>query len=104
GPTELPLALEFERSGRVHIDRTGDAVTVSLVRPMPLHRTGAGAAALAVVHPDRRLPLAVRAAFLGEDALVLSTRIPEARLDLPPINTAIGLLTGLANEVETAAR
>jgi type III secretion system chaperone SycN len=103
-PAEPPIAFEFERSGRLHIERAGDWVTVSLVRPMPLHRTGAAAAALAVVHPDRGLPLPVRAAFLGEDELVLLTRIPEDQLDLPMLNTAIGLLSGLANQVEAAAR
>lgn len=103
-PAEPPLVFEFERSGRVHIDRAGEWVTVSLLRPMPLHRSGAAAAALAAVHPDRGLPLPVRAAFLGEETLVLLARIAERRLDLPTLDAAVGLLSGLAGEVEAAAR
>jgi type III secretion system chaperone SycN len=101
---EPPLAFEFERSGRLHIERAGEWVTVSLVRPMPRHRSGVAAAALSAVHPDRGLPLMVRAAFLGEDALVLVARIAERKLDLPTLHTAVGLLAGLAGEVEAATQ
>jgi len=99
--TDLPLALELERSGRLHVERTGDAVTISLVRPMPLHKNGAAAAAMSAVHPDRGLPLLVRTAFLGEDQLVLLARISQPDLDLPLINTTISLLTSLADQVES---
>lgn len=100
---EPPLAFEFERAGRVHIERAGEWVSVSLLRPVALHRRGAAAAALAAVHPDRGLPLAVRVAFRGEDALVLVARIAERELDLPALDGAIGLLSRLADEIEAAA-
>lgn len=103
-PAELPVVLEFEHSGRLHIEAAGEGVNVSLVRPIPLHRTGAAAAALAAVHPDRGLPVPVRAAFLGEDALVLVARIDRARLDLPTLDAAVGMLTGLARDIEAATR
>ena len=101
-PRELPLVLRFERSGDLHIERRGDAIVVYLARHVPLYRHGVAAAALQAVHPDRRLPYVVKAAFHGDETLILLARMREQDVDLPALGAITRLLTRLADEAETA--
>jgi type III secretion system chaperone SycN len=101
-PRPLPLVLRFERSGEVHIERGEDSLVIYLARHVPAYRSGVAAAALRAVHPDRGLPFRVKAAFRGEETLVLLVRIAEAQADLPVLDAVVKLLTRLADEAETA--
>jgi type III secretion system chaperone SycN len=102
GPT-LPLVLDLERSGRVHIEQEdGGDFAVYVVRTVPEHRAGVAAAALRAVHPDRGAPYRVKAAFRNEDTLILLARLPEDRLDVPTLDGLIRLLARLADEAEAA--
>ena len=101
-PRSLPLVLRFEHSGDLHIERRGRHIVIYLARQVPVYHAGVAAAALRLVHPDRALPFPVKAAFRGEDTLVLLVRIPEARVDLPTLDSVTRLLTRLAREAEAA--
>lgn len=94
----LPLVLSFERSGKLHLEERDGTITVILARPVPPHQSGVAAAALRAVHPDRALPFPVRAAFKGEDTLVLLSRIPSDRVDLPALDSVVRLLSKLADD------
>jgi len=103
-PQELPLALKFERAGDLFIERRrGGFLLLYLARPVPAYRPGVAAAALRLVNPDRGLPYPVRAAFAGEDKLVLLTRLPEQEVDLPTLDAVMQFLTRLADQAEAAA-
>jgi type III secretion system chaperone SycN len=102
GAQPLPLMLRFERSGDVHIEKREGFVLVYVARNVPLHRRGVAAAALRLVHPDRGLPHPIRAAFRGDDTLVLLCRLPENRVDLPTLDGIMQTLVRLADEAEAA--
>ncbi|MEJ0017905.1 MAG: hypothetical protein WDN25_15325 [Acetobacteraceae bacterium] len=101
---ELPLVLRFERSGELHIERQDGGIVIYLARQVPEYRTGVAAAALRLVHPDRGLPFTVKAAFRGEETLVLLVRIAEEHVDVPMLDSVMHLLTRLADEAEAAGR
>lgn len=103
-PAELPVVLSFERSGRLHIEERDGVLTALLTRRVPLHQAGVAAAALRGVHPDRGLPFTVRAAFRGEDLLVLLARLPAEQVDLPALDSLVRLLARLADDAVAAAR
>lgn len=99
----LPLVLDLEHSGRVHIEREdGGTFAVYIARTVPEHREGVAEAALRAVHPDRGTPHPVKAAFRNEGTLVLLARLPEDRLDVPTLDGLVRLLARLADEAEAA--
>lgn len=104
GARDLPLVLRFERSGEMHIERSKDGIVIYLARAVAEYRTGIAAAALRAVHPDRGLPFLVKAAFRGDETLVLLVSVPEENVDLPTLDAVMRLLTRLADETEAAAR
>jgi type III secretion system chaperone SycN len=102
-PDELPIQLLFERSGRVLVESHGQGFILSLSREVSVHRHGVAAAALRAVNPERGLPFPVRAAFHGEETLVLLTSLDGDQIDVPTLDGLIGLLARLADEAEAAA-
>jgi type III secretion system chaperone SycN len=103
GPRQLPVVLSFERSGRVMVELHEHGVLLSLSRDVSVHRHGVAAAALRAVNPQRGLPFRVRAAFNGEETLVLLSVLDPAQLDVSTLDGIIGLFSRLADEAEAAA-
>lgn len=98
---DRPLVLEFERSGRLEIGEEADGgFAIALARPVSPHGDGVAAAALRAVHPDRGMPFAVKAAFHGDDRLVLLARLAPEEMQLPTLDRLIGLLVRLAEQAE----
>lgn len=97
----LPFALQLERSGtfRMEEDRAG-GYWLTLARPVPAYHGGVALAALRAVHPDRALPIRVKAGFHGEETLVLMTRLAAQATDAPSIEAALRILVRLADAVE----
>jgi type III secretion system chaperone SycN len=103
-PQALPVVLDFERTGRLHLEEDASgSLVVYLARHVPAWREGVALAALRAVHPDRGLPHAVQAGFHGEETLVLLARLPAEQVDTPALDGLLGLLARLADEAEAAA-
>ncbi|CCB66708.1 chaperone protein sycN [Hyphomicrobium sp. MC1] len=98
----LPLALEFERSGTLRLEENGaGGYWLTLAREVPLHRRGVAAAVLRAAHPDRSMPLRVKAGFHGDETLVLMTGLAKEVADAPAIASALRMLVRLADEVDS---
>lgn len=95
-PQGAPVSMQFERSGRLQIEPREDGFVVLLARPAPPYLHGVAARALRLVHPDRALPFPVKAAFRGDDTLVMLARIAAVDLDLPTLERLVALLASLA--------
>ncbi len=100
-PQALPVALVFERAGRVAIEsRDDDHFLVFLSRQVPVHQHGVARAALRAVDPARGLPFLVRVAFRGEDTLIFVASIAASQLDIPTLDHLVTLLARMADEAE----
>lgn len=96
-----PLVLEFERSGRVEIEEeAAGGFAIALARPVSPHSDGVAAAALRAVHPDRGLPFAIKAAFRGDDQLVLLARLAAEEMQLATLDRLLSVLVSLAERAE----
>lgn len=103
-PQDPPLALDMERSGTLRVELTQGKVAVSLARPFPLHREGVADAALRAVHPDRGISMPIRAAFQGDETLVLFALIDEPIFDLSVLEEAFSLLSRLLRDIDAGTQ
>jgi type III secretion system chaperone SycN len=90
-----PVCLDFERRGRLCIERVPEAVLVHLTRRLEHPPPDLFRRALEACHYEAGHPLPVQAGLHGEDGLVLLTRIKDGDVSLPVLERAFDLLTQL---------
>jgi type III secretion system chaperone SycN len=86
------LSLQLDAFGTLFIEQAEGCVLIYLARSIPLPHNGTAARLLTLSHYDEGLPMAVNPGLRGEDAFVLSVRVPESEFSLPLLEQAMALL------------
>lgn len=93
------VSLQFEQRGNFCLEGVDDTLLVYLIRPVASYQTDIYREALRLCHYRQGHPLAVQAGLRGEEALVFLVRLSEAQCNLPNLERAMDLLTGLHQQV-----